>query len=104
MSMRLPIERKEVDDVLAEETKWEHAQRTQGARPLASAIRPPLALPCSCAAARISPMSGFDCCAAVCPSCEHGEAFFMEIQTRSADEPASLFFRCAKCAARWREG
>ena len=30
MSMRLPTERKEVDDVLAEETKWEHAQRTQG--------------------------------------------------------------------------
>jgi DNA-directed RNA polymerase III subunit RPC11 len=42
--------------------------------------------------------------AAKCPRCDSKEAFFMEIQTRSADEPASLFFRCTQCAQRWREG
>ena len=42
--------------------------------------------------------------AAQCPSCGNKEAFFLEIQTRSADEPASLFFRCAACGHRWREG
>ena len=25
-------------------------------------------------------------------------------QIRSADEPATLFFRCTKCACNWREG
>ncbi|WPT12694.1 DNA-directed RNA polymerase III subunit RPC10 [Picochlorum sp. SENEW3] len=31
---------------------------------------------------------------AVCESCGNKEAYFREIQTRSADEPATLFFRC----------
>ncbi|WPT12693.1 DNA-directed RNA polymerase III subunit RPC10 [Picochlorum sp. SENEW3] len=35
---------------------------------------------------------------AVCESCGNKEAYFREIQTRSADEPATLFFRCTKCA------
>lgn len=39
-----------------------------------------------------------------CGKCSHGEAAFMEIQTRSADEPATLFFRCCKCAFQWKEG
>ena len=39
-----------------------------------------------------------------CPSCGYGQAYYKEIQTRSADEPATLFFRCAKCADMWKEG
>jgi hypothetical protein len=31
MVMKLPLKKKEVDDILAEEQKWEHAQRTDGA-------------------------------------------------------------------------
>ena len=42
--------------------------------------------------------------AAVCESCGNKEAYFREIQTRSADEPATLFFRCTKCAKVWKEG
>ena len=42
--------------------------------------------------------------AAKCGKCGGGEAYFLEVQTRSADEPASLFFRCTRCAHRWREG
>jgi hypothetical protein len=30
MVMKLPLKTKEVDDILAEEQKWEHAQRTDG--------------------------------------------------------------------------
>ncbi|PNW86946.1 hypothetical protein CHLRE_02g102400v5 [Chlamydomonas reinhardtii] len=41
---------------------------------------------------------------ATCPKCSYHQAYFMEIQTRSADEPATLFFKCVQCAHRWREG
>jgi len=42
---------------------------------------------------------------ATCPYCGHGEAAFREFQTRSADEPATLFYRCLneKCQKQWRE-
>lgn len=43
-------------------------------------------------------------CAVACPSCAHPYAYFKEIQTRSADEPATLFFKCAKCEFQWKEG
>ena len=34
-----------------------------------------------------------------CPqkNCESRRAFFMQIQTRSADEPMTVFYRCIKC-------
>jgi DNA-directed RNA polymerase subunit M/transcription elongation factor TFIIS len=45
------------------------------------------------------------CCPAVnCPSCSHGYAYFMEVQTRSADEPATIFYKCVDCGYRWKEG
>lgn len=42
---------------------------------------------------------------AVCPKCGHGRAFFMQLQTRSADEPMTTFYRCCdhKCAHNWRD-
>ncbi|KAI3630437.1 hypothetical protein MIR68_001866 [Amoeboaphelidium protococcarum] len=45
-----------------------------------------------------------DTCDAVCPKCEHRRAYFMQIQIRSADEPASVFFKCVQCQNQWREG
>lgn len=41
-----------------------------------------------------------------CPKCNHNEAFYVEFQTRSADEPSTIFYKCAKlsCGARWKEG
>jgi DNA-directed RNA polymerase subunit M len=39
----------------------------------------------------------------VCPKCEHKEAYWWLIQTRSADEPPTQFFRCLKCKHVWRE-
>ncbi|CAI5470677.1 unnamed protein product [Closterium sp. Yama58-4] len=43
---------------------------------------------------------------ASCPKCGHSQAFFMQIQTRSADEPMTLFYKCCnmRCGYRWKEG
>ncbi len=38
-----------------------------------------------------------------CPKCGHDEAYFWTLQTRSADEPATRFFKCVKCGYSWRE-
>lgn len=38
----------------------------------------------------------------VCPNCEHGEAHWWMQQTRSADEPPTLFYKCVKCGYGWR--
>lgn len=38
----------------------------------------------------------------LCPECEHGEAFWWMQQTRSADEPPTLFYKCKKCGHSWR--
>lgn len=40
-----------------------------------------------------------------CPreGCTSNEAFFMQVQIRSADEPMTSFFRCVACSREWRE-
>ena len=40
-----------------------------------------------------------------CPKCEHKRAFFMQIQTRSADEPMTTFYKCCNmsCSHQWRD-
>jgi DNA-directed RNA polymerase III subunit RPC11 len=40
---------------------------------------------------------------AVCPACDHKEAYFLQIQIRSADEPMSIFYRCVKCDHQWND-
>ncbi|KIY96363.1 DNA-directed RNA polymerase III subunit C11 [Monoraphidium neglectum] len=41
----------------------------------------------------------------VCPACRNNEAYFYEMQTRSADEPATVFLRCCNnnCKKVWSE-
>lgn len=39
-----------------------------------------------------------------CVNCENDTAYFMQIQTRSADEPTTVFYRCTSCAKKWKEG
>jgi DNA-directed RNA polymerase III subunit RPC11 len=41
--------------------------------------------------------------AANCPSCHHTEAYFMQIQIRSADEPMSVFYKCCRCSHQWND-
>ena len=38
-----------------------------------------------------------------CPKCGHDVVYFWMMQTRSADEPPTRFYRCAKCGYSWRE-
>jgi DNA-directed RNA polymerase subunit M len=38
----------------------------------------------------------------MCPQCENNEAHWWMQQTRTADEPPTLFFKCTKCGYSWR--
>ncbi len=38
-----------------------------------------------------------------CKSCNNNEAFFWTLQTRSADEPETKFYKCTKCGSVMRE-
>ena len=38
-----------------------------------------------------------------CDKCKNGEAYWRIEQTRSADEPPTLIFRCTKCSHTWRQ-
>lgn len=38
----------------------------------------------------------------MCPNCENMEAHWWMQQTRAADEPPTLFYRCTKCNYSWR--
>ena len=40
---------------------------------------------------------------ATCPSCNHNEAYFLQMQIRSADEPMSIFYKCVKCSHQWND-
>mmetsp|Transcript_13537 Transcript_13537/g.29114 ORF Transcript_13537/g.29114 Transcript_13537/m.29114 type:complete len:110 (-) Transcript_13537:1914-2243(-) len=40
---------------------------------------------------------------AACSNCGHREAYFQQLQTRSADEPMTIFYKCAKCGEQWRD-
>lgn len=41
----------------------------------------------------------------MCGKCGNEKAYFFEIQIRSADEPATTFYKCANeaCSNQWRE-
>ena len=39
----------------------------------------------------------------VCPGCRNTKAYFMQVQTRSADEPSTIFYKCTDCKHLWRE-
>lgn len=38
-----------------------------------------------------------------CEKCGNNEAVFWELQTRSADEATTTFYRCRKCGHTWRD-
>lgn len=46
----------------------------------------------------VLPLTDYDC-----KKCGHDKAYFWEIQTRSADEPATRFYKCEKCKKVARE-
>lgn len=42
-------------------------------------------------------------CEKKCVKCDNNVALFMELQTRSADEPMTIFYQCTKCKTNWKE-
>eukprot|EP00035_Acanthoeca_spectabilis_P034383 m.28783 g.28783 ORF g.28783 m.28783 type:complete len:112 (-) comp6595_c0_seq1:279-614(-) len=40
-----------------------------------------------------------------CPKCDHAEAWFHQMQTRSADEASTIFYECCnpKCKHKWND-
>lgn len=38
-----------------------------------------------------------------CSKCDYGEAVWWMLQTRSADEPTTQFYRCTGCGHTWRD-
>ncbi|KAI5181544.1 transcription factor S [Nematocida sp. AWRm80] len=38
-----------------------------------------------------------------CPECNNPKAYYYQMQTRSADEPMTIFNTCTKCKNVWRE-
>ena len=41
--------------------------------------------------------------AAQCEKCGHNEAVYWQLQTRSADEATTTFYRCKNCKFTWRD-
>lgn len=39
----------------------------------------------------------------LCPKCGFPEAYYTIRQTRAADEPETMIYRCCKCNNSWRE-
>lgn len=37
-----------------------------------------------------------------CPKCKNGKAYYWLLQTRSADEAETTFYKCTKCNYTWR--
>ena len=38
-----------------------------------------------------------------CRKCGNNKAYYWMMQTRSADEPSTRFYKCTKCGHTWRE-
>ncbi|KAJ1638083.1 hypothetical protein T492DRAFT_946295 [Pavlovales sp. CCMP2436] len=41
----------------------------------------------------------------VCPKCQNTQAYFFQLQIRSADEPMTTFYKCtnSSCGNRWKD-
>jgi DNA-directed RNA polymerase subunit M len=48
------------------------------------------------------PIEGLPTTNTECPKCQNNLAFWWMLQTRSADEATTQFFRCTKCSHTWR--
>jgi DNA-directed RNA polymerase subunit M/transcription elongation factor TFIIS len=48
--------------------------------------------------------AGLTICLVQCenPECDSQLAWFYQLQTRSADEPPTSFYKCTKCSKQWR--
>ncbi len=96
MANRKYCKLKEIDDVLGGAAAWENVDSTGGLFSHLSTFNSSLGVHSSFALHFLAVM---------CETCGHDRAYFMQIQTRSADEPMTTFYKCcnAQCGHRWRE-
>lgn len=93
---KVPLQRKQVDDVLGGDEAWENVDQTESASCPGDAPTSMLLLVDANARPAAPP-------AARCPHCEHTKAYFMQIQIRSADEPSTTFYKCVQCKKQWND-
>jgi hypothetical protein len=88
MTSRTKLKRKEVDDVLGGEEMWKHADSTTGA------LIPESQILLSFVLIRIRFVFGlWSDLVASCPRCNNNQAYFYQLQIRSADEPMTTCMR-----------
>ena len=98
MTSRTRLERKQVDDVLGGEEMWKHADSTASkpSNPSLSAMAHVLRMDLFHGHVMRHDFTQFlltiyayayPTCAVTCEKCEHGRAYFYQLQIRSADEP-----------------
>ncbi|DBA05408.1 TPA: hypothetical protein N0F65_007570 [Lagenidium giganteum] len=88
---KVPLQRKQVDDVLGGDEAWENVDQTESKMIVSRWLLVAGWLWCSRHAS------------ARCPHCEHTKAYFMQIQIRSADEPSTTFYKCVECKKQWND-
>ena len=78
---------KKVDDVLGGQEAWKNVDSTEGTTEYTHA------------------KFMFNSSPETCPKCSHPRAYFLQIQTRSADEPMTIFYKCCgpECGHQWKE-
>lgn len=95
---KVPLQRKQVDDVLGGDEAWENVDQTESASLFL--VRHSSLLPITLAHLLVCAMLVIT---ARCPHCEHTKAYFMQIQIRSADEPSTTFYKCVQCKKQWND-
>ena len=115
MKNQLPLIPKDEDDVLGD-NQWENATQTSGtpfpSHPTSLHPHPYTHIPTPHTPTTPHPhpptltlihrsIRAVDC---ALDDCEGKEAYFMQYQIRSADEPMTSFYRCTTCSHQWREG
>ena len=92
---KVPLQRKQVDDVLGGAEAWENVDQTESTWKTWDEMLLLLH------GVEIDKCVVF--CPARCPHCEFNKAYFMQIQIRSADEPSTTFYKCVQCKKQWND-
>ncbi|KUF93896.1 Cleft lip and palate transmembrane protein 1 [Phytophthora nicotianae] len=88
---KVPLQRKQVDDVLGGDEAWENVDQTESTSLLSGTEVDTILTMCLAVVS------------SSLPHCEYNKAYFMQIQIRSADEPSTTFYKCVQCKKQWND-